>query len=87
MTVTREMMADRLKDYLQGSCTLGEIVFWAEEMMAEGEFEERNFDLVRDAVVRLGVSDVAAFGLTWEEISGLLETLGYRAKVEFEAAR
>lgn len=86
MTVTREMVADHLKEYLRGACTLDEVVSWAEEVMEEGEIAERDFALVRDTIARLGVSDVAAFGLTWEEIRGLLETLGYRTKVEFEVA-
>ncbi|MSR81808.1 MAG: hypothetical protein EXS58_02645 [Candidatus Latescibacteria bacterium] len=86
MNVTREMVADQLKEYLRGACTLDQVVSWAEEVMAEGEIAERDFALVRDTVARLGVSDVAAFGLTWEEIREMLETLGYRARVEFEAA-
>ena len=85
MTVTREMVADRLKGYLMGRWTLEEIVSWAEDAMAEAEFEDSNFTVVRDIVAQLGLGDVAAFGLAWEDVRKMLERLGYRPKVEFEA--
>jgi len=53
--------------------------------MFESDFEERDFDLIRDIVAKLGVADVAAFGLTWEDAKSMLESLGYRPKLAFEA--
>ncbi len=84
MTVTREVVADRLKGYLTGRWSLEEVVPWAEDVMAEGEIEDCDYEVVRDIVARLGVVDVAAFGLTWEDIREMLGRLGYRAKVVFE---
>ena len=52
--------------------------------MAEGKIEDRDLEVVRDIIARLGLSDVTAFGLTWEDIKEFLERLGYRPKVEFE---
>jgi len=45
----------------------------------DGEFES---PAVRDAVARLGVADVRAFGLTWEDCQRLLRDLGFEAHVE-----
>ncbi len=84
MIVTRETVADRLKGYLLGRWSLEDIVSWAEDVMAEGNIEGRDLEVVRDIIARLGLSDVTAFGLTWEDIKEFLERLGYRPKVEFE---
>ena len=86
MTVTREIVADRLKAYVQGGQTLGELVAWAEDVMAEGEIDPVDQELIRDLVARLGLGDVEAFGLTWEDLRAMLAQLGYRAQVAFEAA-
>ncbi len=84
MKITRDVLADHLKRYLNGQIALESLVSWAEDVMMEGEFEADNLVLMRDIVARLGVSDVAAFGLTWEEARSMLEALGYRPKLAFE---
>ncbi len=84
--VTRETVADRLKDYVQGDLPLAELVAWAEAEMAEGEIDPTDAELVRDLIAQLGLADVAAFGLSWDDIRSMLERLGYRAHVAFEAA-
>ncbi len=40
---------------------------------------------IRDVVARLGLADVRAFGLTWEDCEQFLESLGYSARVEVVA--
>ena len=87
MLITRQMVAERISDYLRGRQALAEVVAWAEEALREGDFEERDFTVIRDVVGRLGLADVAAFGLTWEDAVGMLARLGYRAKVEIQSLR
>jgi hypothetical protein len=87
MIITREMVADRISAYLRGREKLTEIVFWAEEAMREEEFAELDFTVIREVVARLGLADVAAFGLTWEDAVDMLSRLGYRATVEIQAVR
>ena len=87
MIITREMVADRISAYLRGREKLTEIVSWAEEAMREEEFAEQDFAVIREVVARLGLADVAAFGLTWENAVDMLSRLGYRAKVEIQAVR
>src|SRR5262245_16139954 len=88
MTITRNKVADQLAAYLHHRITLAELVAWAEQAMMEGDFGSRNVERIRDVVARLGLADVRAFGLTWEDCEQFLAQLGYAARVEVvEAGR
>ena len=50
-----------------------------------GEFAEQETAVVPGVVSRLGVADVRAFGLTWEDCEQLLRQLGYAARVDIVA--
>jgi hypothetical protein len=80
--ITRQTIADQLTAYLHHRMSLEELVDWAERQIMDGEFESTT---VRDAAARLGVADVRAFGLTWEECQQLLGDLGFAAQVHIEA--
>jgi hypothetical protein len=82
METTRHTVVDALSQYLQGKCTLASLVDWAEQQIMDADFESES---VRDAVARLGLADVRAFGLTWEDCQRLLANLGYSARVEILA--
>jgi len=82
MLITRQIVAEKLAAYLHQEMTLGQLVDWAEHAMMDGEFDERRIDALRTVVSRLGVADVRAFGLTWEDCQELLEQLGYAARIE-----
>jgi hypothetical protein len=79
--ITRHVVAQQLTQYLHGEIPLARLVHWGEEAMREGEFSEEDFETIREVVARIGLSDVAAFGLTWEDCSSMLARLGYRATV------
>ena len=85
MMITRKTVADRLAAYLHHEISLPELVDWAENAMMNGQFAPEHFDDIRDAVAQLGVSDVQAFGLTWEGCQRLLKKLGFSARVELRA--
>ena len=80
--ITRTTVASRLRDYLQHRITRASLVDWAERAMMEEEFDERDFDAIRDITSRLGLADVREFGLTWEECETYLSRLGYQTKVD-----
>ncbi len=86
MTITKQTVANRIAAYLRHDISLAELVSWAEEAMREGDFAEQDADVIADAVARLGVADVRAFGLTWEDCEQLLRKLGYAARVDIVAA-
>ncbi len=80
--ITREILASRLTGYLKREISLAELVDWAERAMMDEDFEKGAFEVVRDITSRLGLADVRAFGLTWEDCKQYLSRLGYRAEVE-----
>lgn len=80
--ITREVLASWLRDYLQHRITRAALVDWAENVMMDEEFDDRDLDTIRDITSRLGFADVREFGLTWEHCEAYLSRLGYRAKVD-----
>lgn len=81
MLITKKIVADKIAAYLHHDITLAQLVDWAEHAMMEDEFEESGLPAIRSAVSRLGVADVRAFGLTWEDCEDLLGRLGFSARV------
>ena len=79
MQITRQTVADQLGAYLGHQMSLEALVDWAELQVMEADFESTT---VRDAAARLGVADVRAFGLTWEDCQQLLLSLGFAAHVQ-----
>jgi hypothetical protein len=84
--ITNRSVAEKLRDYLCHRLTLVELVDWAEHAMMEEAFDEDNIETLRDIVSRLGLADVRAFGLTWEDCESFLLRLGYQVQVEVSAA-
>jgi len=83
--ITSKIVAEKLAAYLHHQLSLAQLVCWAENIMMEGDFEEENYKTLREIVSRLGVADVKAFGLTWEDCERFLRQLGYMARVEVRA--
>ena len=81
MAITRQLTAQKLTDYLQHRITIAELVNWAENAVMEEPFDDDDGDLLRDIVGRLGLADVRAFGLTWEDCDDFLARLEYKASV------
>ena len=54
--------------------------------MMNGDFAEDETSTIAAVVARLGVADVRAFGLAWEDCEQLLGQLGYAARVDIVAA-
>ena len=83
--ITRQTVADKLAAYLRHDVSLAELVTWAESALMESAFEREHFTEIRDVIAHLGVADVRAFGLTWEDCEQLLKQLGYVARVNIVA--
>jgi hypothetical protein len=86
MTITKRTVADKIAAYLHHDLTLGQLVDWAERALLDGEFAERDAKILSSVVARLGVADVRAFGLAWEDCEELLRKLGFSPRVEVVAA-
>ncbi len=84
MVITRQMVAEKIAVYLHHELALRDLVDWAEREMMDGEFDSPE---ARDATAQIGLADVRAFGLTWEDCEGLLRKLGFRADIHIGAAQ
>jgi len=82
MVVTKDTVAQKLLAYLRHGMTLADLVDWAESAMMDAEFAQEDLAVVRDIVGRLGVADVRAFGLLWEDCEAMLRRLGYAVRLE-----
>ena len=82
MTITRETVADKLAAYLHHGIPLAALVDWAESAIMDGDFQGEAAEAARDVVARLGVADVRAFGLTWEDCEDLLGKLGCTVRLD-----
>jgi hypothetical protein len=81
MKITCRIVADKITDYLHGKVSQAQLVDWAERAMMEADFNEPHIDVLSDIIGRLGLADVAEFGLRWQDCEEFLRRLGYRAKV------
>ena len=87
MTITSKKVADKISAYLHHRISLTKLVDWAENAMMSADFASQNRGRIRDVVARLGVADVRAFGLTWEDCEEYLQSLGYSARIEIVAGQ
>ncbi len=85
MEITQQTVAEKIGAYLRHDISLAELVDWAEEAMREGEFADCGMEAIRDVIARIGVADVRAFGLAWEDCEEMLRRLGYKARVSVMA--
>jgi hypothetical protein len=72
MLITQETVAAKLAAYLRYDISLPQLVDLAERALLEGEFAEADTSILSQVVARLGVADVRAFALTWEDCEQLL---------------
>jgi cobyrinic acid a,c-diamide synthase len=86
MTISRKMVANKLAAYLHHEITLAQLVDWAENAVMDGDFSESDSVLLSNVIGRIGVADVRAFGLAWEDCEDLLRQLGFTTRVDVVAA-
>ena len=86
MTITKQTVANQIASYLHHEIMLAELVEWSEQALLAGELAERDAETISSVIARLGVADVRAFGLAWEDCEELLGKLGFAPRVEVVAA-
>ena len=82
MIITKQQLAVNLLNYLQHKTTLNDLVNWAEEAFMEGDIQGEDPEVVRDILARLGLADVKAFGLFWDDCNNYMQKLGYVLKID-----
>ncbi len=85
MTITKQTVAEKIAAYLHHEITQAQLVDWAETAMMDGELAEGDAQTLSPVIARLGVADVRAFGLAWEDCEELLRQLGFSPRVEVVA--
>ncbi len=86
MTITKQTVANQIAAYLHHQITLAQLVDWSERALMDGELAEHDAGALASVLARLGVADVRAFGLAWEDCEELLYRLGFASRVEVIAA-
>ena len=81
MIITKEELASQILRYMKREISLKDLVDWAEEAIREADFDERDLDILRDIVGRLGLADVKEFGLTLDDCHDYLQKLGYTVSI------
>lgn len=81
LKVTKEELMAKLLAYLNRSITLQALVDWAEKMVQEAEYDEKDYELIKSILAHLGLADVKQFGLTWDDCYDYLSALGYKVRV------
>src|SRR5438552_4035592 len=69
MKITRQTVADKIADYLHGKLSQAELVDWAERAMMDSDFDEADTETLAEIIGRLGLADVAEFGLRWQAVA------------------
>lgn len=82
MTITRQIVRDKLLAYLNAQITLAELVDWAENTFIDGVLEPaEDVDMLNDILGYLAAADTAQFPLTWDICAGFLDNLGVKVQV------
>jgi hypothetical protein len=77
--ITREQVANKILDYLNGQMSLTQLVHWAEDaivIFTESDERPAGADTIRDIVLYIGAADTPDFPMTWDVIKEFLERLG-----------
>ena len=82
MIITKQQLAVSLLSYLQHKTSLDELVVWAENALMDGDIQGEDPDMVRDILARLGLADVKAFGLYWEDCNEIMNRLGFVLRID-----
>jgi len=71
-----------LLSYLQHKTPLSDLVSWAEGAFMEGDLQGEDPEVVREILAKLGLADVKAFGLLWDDGYEYMQKLGYVLKID-----
>ena len=82
MIITKQTVALRIAAYLRHEITLAQLIDWAEQALMDVDLDGTDTETIAAVLARLGVSDVRAFGFTWEDCEDMLRQLGYVPRVD-----
>ncbi len=77
MQITKNILCKKILDFLNRKITNEEFANWAEDIMLEGEYEEQHFEIISDAISRIGIINVKGFELEKSYFLNILKKLNY----------
>ncbi len=80
--ITRKYIADQLLAYLQHQLSVAALVGWAENTLMEGNYEDDAQHTIRNILAQLGLADVKAYGLEYQDCEAMMQKLGYTLEVK-----
>ncbi len=80
--ITKKEIAANLLAYLQHRLSSTELVDWAEKNLMEGSYEDDESNSIRNILAQLGLADVKAFGLEYQDCEVIMQKLGYTLEVK-----
>ena len=80
--ITKKNIAEKLLAYLQHRLSSTELVNWAEKNLMEGCYEDDQLHTIRNILGQLGLADVKAFGLEFQDCEAIMQKLGYTLEVK-----
>ena len=80
--LTKKIIVENLLAYLQHRLSSTELVNWAENKLVEGSYEDDEFHTIRNILAQLGLADVKAFGLEYQDCEAIMQKLGYTLEVK-----
>lgn len=63
MRVTKDILANKILEFLNRRISIDQFANWAENAMIEGDYEEEYFDVISDLLPKIGVVNVKGFEL------------------------
>lgn len=82
MIITKQIVAKKLLSYMQHKITLENLVDWSENAIMRGKYQDNETKTLNEVLGRIGLSDVKAFGLFWDDCLQMMNRLGYKIKIE-----
>ena len=77
MIITRDILATKILAFLNLTISPKEIAEWAENAMLNAEYEEVYFDVISDALAKVGLVNVESFEIPISEFLTILQKLNY----------
>ena len=80
--ITKQQTAQQLLNYLNHQITLAQLVDWAENAILQGGVEPAHAREQMQVLGRMAAADVKGFGILWSDCEEIMQSLGYRVKVD-----
>lgn len=82
MTITRQVVSEKLLAYLKRELTLAQLVDWAENTFIDDTLApDQDIAMLNDILSYLAAADTAQFPLTWDVCVEFMQQLGVPIKV------